>query len=244
MNGTSQPTRVLLVEDEAEIARLVEYQLVRKGYRVTTAFDGAAALNAVKKELPDLIVLDRMLPGVSGDDVLKSLRSNPATQDVPVLILTARREETDRIRGLELGADDYLAKPFSPRELVLRVEAVLRRARGDLHGESGGQILKDGGITVDLGALRVTVRGKETQLTPTELRLLQILMKGRGRTKSRQELVAEVRNVRLDVARRIRSRAMDMHIRRLRRKLGSEGERIETVRGFGYRFRTAGREGA
>ena len=129
--------RILVVEDEAEIAALIAYQLTREGYRVETALNGAAALDAVHRDPPDLLVLDRMLPGVSGDDVLKAVCSDPATRTVPVLVLTARRERAERIQGLELGADDYLTKPFSPRELVLRVEAILRRTHGELKAVAG-----------------------------------------------------------------------------------------------------------
>ena len=231
--------RVLVVEDEAEIAALIAYQLTREGYRVETAPSGTVALDAVHRELPDLIVLDRMLPGISGDEVLKSLRADAATRSVPILILTARREQQDRITGFELGADDYLTKPFSPRELVLRVDAILRRAQGELKPVTrGGRILHAGFLRVDVGAHIVSLDGEEITLTPTEFRLLRVLMERRGRTQSRRQLLAEAWSVDSSMTSRLHTRTVDMHVRRLRGKLGSAGDWIETVRGFGYRFRT------
>ena len=231
------PPRVLVVEDEAEIAALIAYQLTREGYRVETALSGAAALDALHRGLPDLLVLDRMLPEVSGDDVLKAIRADPATEAIPVLILTARRDQADRIQGLELGADDYLTKPFSPRELVLRVDAILRRSQGDLQAATGGgRILRAGPLRVDVGAHIVSLDDEEIQLTPTEFRLLQMLMERRGRTQSRRQLLTEAWDVDSVAASRLHTRTVDMHVRRLRGKLGPVGEWIETVRGFGYRF--------
>jgi two-component system phosphate regulon response regulator PhoB len=227
---------VLVVEDEMDIAALVAYQLTREGYRVETAGNGVDALAAVHRELPALVVLDRMLPGVSGDEVLKSLKSDPATRFVPVLVLTARREQEDRIRGLELGADDYLPKPFSPRELVLRVGAILRRWETPALA-SGGRLLVAGALRVDADAHRATVDGQEVQLTPTEFRLLQVLLERRGRTQSRRQLLESVWDMGSEVSERIETRTVDMHVRRLRAKLGSVGDLVETVRGFGYRFK-------
>lgn len=231
------PARILVVEDEAEIAALIAYQLTREGYRVETALTGTVALDAIHRDVPDLIVLDRMLPGLSGDEVLKSLKSDPATQGVPILFVTAKREQRDRIDGLELGADDYLTKPFSPRELVLRVDAILRRAHGELKPVAGGgRILSAGPLRVDTGAHIVTLDGGEVPLTPTEFRLLRTLMERRGRTQSRRQLLSEAWNVDSSTAGRLHTRTVDMHVRRLRGKLGSAGDWIETVRGFGYRF--------
>ena len=231
------PARILVVEDEAEIAALIAYQLTREGYRVETALTGTVALDAIHRDVPDLIVLDRMLPGLSGDEVLRSLKSDPATQGVPILFVTAKREQRDRIDGLELGADDYLTKPFSPRELVLRVDAILRRAHGELKPVAGGgRILSAGPLRVDTGAHIVTLDGREVPLTPTEFRLLRTLMERRGRTQSRRQLLSEAWNVDSSTAGRLHTRTVDMHVRRLRGKLGSAGDWIETVRGFGYRF--------
>ena len=234
---TKTPPRVLVVEDEPEIAALIAYQLTREGYRVETALHGAAALDALHRDLPDLLVLDRMLPEISGDDVLRALRSDPATASVPVLIVTAKKDRADRIQGLELGADDYLTKPFSPRELVLRVDAILRRTQGERGAATGGgPIRRAGPLRVDIGAHIVTLDDEEVQLTPTEFRLLQTLLERRGRTQSRHQLLTEAWDVDSVAARRIHTRTVDMHVRRLRGKLGPVGEWIETVRGFGYRF--------
>lgn len=243
MSKTRTPPRVLVVEDQPEIAALVAYQLTREGYRVETAMHGAAALDALHRDPPDLLVLDRMLPEISGDDVLAALRAEPATETLPVLILTAKRDQAERIQGLELGADDYLTKPFSPRELVLRVDAILRRTQGERGSASrGGPILRAGALKVDAGAHLVTLDDEEIQLTPTEFRLLRTLMERRGRTQSRSQLLTEAWNVDSGAARRrVHTRTVDMHVRRLRAKLGPAGEWIETVRGFGYRFQKPGR---
>lgn len=235
MASNSAPARILVVEDERDIAALVAYHLTRDGYRVRTASGGPEALEAVTQERPDLIVLDVMLPGFSGLDILGEIRRRPEVADVPVVMLTARREETDRIKGLELGADDYVTKPFSPQELVLRVGAVLRRAKAPPIAGSG-RVLRGGPIEVDLSAMTVTVDGREVTLTPTEYRLLTTLLERRGRVQSREQLLAAV----WDVHVRIETRTVDMHVQRLRAKLGEAGSLIETVRGFGYRFRSEG----
>ena len=224
-----------MVEDERDIAALVAYHLTREGYRVRTAEGGQEALEAVKAEKPDLMLLDLMLPGFSGYEVLQELRRRPELADVPVVVLTARRDEEDRVRGLELGADDYVTKPFSPRELVLRVSAVLRRAQSPAVS-GGGRTLRAGPIVVDLNALRVAIDGRDVDLTPTEYRLLVTLLERRGRVQSRQQLLEQA----WDIHARIETRTVDMHVQRLRSKLGDYGDHIETVRGFGYRFRDRG----
>ncbi|MGH7447133.1 MAG: response regulator [Longimicrobiales bacterium] len=226
------PARILVVEDERDIAALVAYHLTKEGYRVRTTEGGQEALEAVRVEKPDLMVLDLMLPGFSGYEVLHELRRRPDMVDVPVVVLTARRDEADRVKGLELGADDYVTKPFSPRELVLRVGAVLRRAQSPAVA-GGGRVLRAGSIVIDLNALRVDFDGAELELTPTEYRLLVTLLERRGRVQSRQQLLEHA----WDIHARIETRTVDMHVQRLRSKLGSHGALIETVRGFGYRFR-------
>ena len=230
------PARILVVEDERDIAALVAYHLTKEGYRVRTAEGGQEAIEAAATERPDLMVLDLMLPGYSGYDVLAEMRRQPSLNDVPVIILTARREEADRVRGLELGADDYLTKPFSPRELVLRVAAVLRRSQSPAVA-GATRLLRGGGIVVDLNALTVTIAGAPADLTPTEYRLLVTLLERRGRVQSREQLLRAA----WDVQAKIETRTVDMHVQRLRAKLGAAGDHIETVRGFGYRFR--GKEG-
>ena len=230
--------RVLVIEDDDEIAGLVAYQLTRARYRVETAADGAAGLSSLHREIPDFVVLDRMLPGLSGDEVLRAIRDEPATRGLPVLMLTAKNEREDRIEGLEMGADDYLTKPFSPRELVLRVDAILRRAQGErLAPASGARVLSAGNLRVNLGSNAVTLAGRRIQLTPTEFRLLKTLMERPGRTQSRRQLLEAAWDADRGMADRNRTRTVDMHVRRLRAKLDEAGDWIETVRGFGYRFR-------
>lgn len=238
-SGVHSSARVLVVEDEPDIAALVAYQLTREGFRVETALTGAEALAAIGREVPDLVVLDRMLPGMSGDEILRTLRTELNTRLLPVLILTAKRGEEDRIQGLELGADDYLTKPFSPRELVLRVRSILRRSELG-GGESGGRLLGIGPLVLDDVAHGVTIHGEGLDLTPTEFRLLRTLMEGRGRTQSRRRLLERVWDVNSTVAERLQTRTVDMHIHRLRAKLGEMGNCVETVRGFGYRLRVPG----
>jgi two-component system phosphate regulon response regulator PhoB len=226
------PPRILVVEDERDIAALVAYHLTKEGYRVRTAEGGVEALEGVNAERPDLVLLDLMLPGFSGYEVLTELRRRPELAEIPVIVLTARRDEADRVKGLELGADDYVTKPFSPRELVLRVSAVLRRAQAPpVAGAT--RMLRGGGIIIDLNALAVTVEGAAIELTPTEYRLLVTLLERRGRVQSRQQLL----ELAWDIHARIETRTVDMHVQRLRTKLGGAGDWIETVRGFGYRFK-------
>jgi two-component system phosphate regulon response regulator PhoB len=230
--------RILVVDDEPEIVALVAYHLAKAGYRVSTASNGEDALDAARREHPDLIVLDLMLPGMSGFDILEQLRAEEGSRDVAVLMLTARREEPDRIRGLELGADDYLTKPFSLAELVLRVGAILRRAGTTAPGSSDSVVV--GPLVIDRGAMTVTVAGKAVELTPTEFKLLLTLAERRGRVQGRAHLLETV----WEAAPDIQTRTVDMHVQRLRAKLGDAGEFIETVRGFGYRLRaSAGRGG-
>lgn len=228
--------RVLVVEDEPDIAALIAYQLTREGFRVETAATGTEALGAVSREIPDLVVLDRMLPGLSGDEVLLALKGEVATKSVPVLVLTAKREQEDRIEGLELGADDYLTKPFSPRELVLRVRAILRRMQ-EPATDTGGRILRAGPLSLDVNSHNVRLDGEELNLTPTEFKLLRSLLERQGRTQSRRQLLERAWSVDTHISDRIQTRTVDMHVRRLRGKLGVVGDWIETIRGFGYRLR-------
>lgn len=224
--------RVLVVDDEADITALVAYHLAKAGYRVSTAASGVEALNAVREERPDLVVLDLMLPGRSGFDVLSELRGRPETKDVGVVLLTAKKDEPDRIKGLSLGADDYLAKPFSPQELVLRVGAVLRRLTAP--AVSAGGILAAGPVRLDVAAHKAEVDGEPVDLTATEFRLLRLLIEREGRVQDRTQLLETVWRAQPD----IQTRTVDMHVQRLRTKLGRAGSCIETVRGVGYRFRT------
>jgi two-component system, OmpR family, phosphate regulon response regulator PhoB len=233
MTATSAAAeRILVVDDEADILALVTYHLAKSGYRVSTATTGPEALRAARDESPALIVLDLMLPGMSGFEVLEQLRADSATSGIAVLMLTARREEPDRIRGLSIGADDYLTKPFSPQELVLRIGAILRRTAAGAVASSS-DILSIGPVRIDRGAHRVSIDGRDIELTPTEYKLLLTLAERRGRVQARAHLLETV----WEAAPDIQTRTVDMHVQRLRAKLGPAGELIETVRGFGYRLR-------
>jgi two-component system phosphate regulon response regulator PhoB len=223
--------RVLVVDDEPDIVALVAYHLAKSGYTVSTATSGPEGLAVARRDKPSIIVLDLMLPGLSGLEVMEELRGDATTSRIAVLMLTARREESDRIKGLTLGADDYLTKPFSPQELVLRVGAILRRVKaGRQESEDVRQI---GPLRIDSTAHRVTVDGREIDLTPTEFKLLLLLVERRGRVQPRNLLLEMV----WEAAPDIQTRTVDMHVQRLRAKLGVAGDLIETVRGFGYRIR-------
>lgn len=229
MTQPSGGERVLVVDDEADIVALVAYHLAKSGYKVSTATTGSEALERVREEQPSLVVLDLMLPDMSGFDVLGSIRADESIADTPVLMLTARREEPDRIRGLTLGADDYLTKPFSPQEVILRVNAILRRTNARARGES---VVRIGPLRIDRSAHTVTVSDQPVDLTPTEYKLLLLLVDRKGRVQARAHLLESV----WEAAPDIQTRTVDMHVQRLRTKLGAAGDLIETVRGFGYRI--------
>jgi phosphate regulon transcriptional regulator PhoB len=221
---------VLVVEDEPDIRNLIVHHLTRDGFRCRVAASGPEALARVRTAAPDLIVLDLMLPEMNGLEVCRRLRGDPSTAAIPIIMLTAKADEVDRVVGLELGADDYVAKPFSPKELVARVRAVLRRARP---GEPG-RPLGVGGVTLDTARHLVTVDGRPIELTPKEFDLLHALLEAAGRVLSREHLLNRVWGyARAD---EIESRTVDVHIRRLRAKLGAEERRIATIKGVGYRF--------
>jgi two-component system phosphate regulon response regulator PhoB len=222
--------RILLIEDEPDIAEVLQYNLEKEGFEVDGARRGDAGLEAVRREPPDLVLLDLMLPGLDGLEVTRILKRDAATARLPIVMLTAKGEEVDRIVGLELGADDYISKPFSPREVVLRVKAVLRRLHQD---ETASERLEVGGIQIDVAGHQLRVRGKEVPLTATEFRLLRLLLERAGRVQTRGQLLTDVWGYAEDID----SRTVDTHIRRLRRKLGPEADRIETVIGVGYRLR-------
>lgn len=228
---------VLVVDDEPHIVALIAYHLAKAGYRVATAANGTEALSQANRERPSLVILDLMLPGMSGFEILRKLRGRDHTRDVAVLMLTARREEHDRIEGLSLGADDYLTKPFSPQELVLRVKAILRRTGSK---SSSRDVMVIGPLQIDRSAHRVTVEDAEVDLTPTEYKLLLLLAERSGRVQPRALLLETV----WDAAPDIQTRTVDMHVQRLRNKLGRVGDMIETVRGFGYRFNDEARSRA
>jgi two-component system phosphate regulon response regulator PhoB len=222
--------RVLVVDDEPDIVALVAYHLAKAGFRVSTASNGSDAVEQARKEHPSLVVLDLMLPGMSGFDVLEEIRRDPSTAGIAVLMLTARKDEPDRVKGLSLGADDYLTKPFSPAELVLRVKAILRRIGAQAERD---EVLRIGDISINRSAHTVALSGQSIDLTPTEYKLLILLAERRGRVQGRSNLLQSV----WEAAPDIQTRTVDMHVQRLRTKLGPAGDLIETVRGFGYRIR-------
>jgi phosphate regulon transcriptional regulator PhoB len=226
--------QVLVVEDEPDIRDLVVFHLEREGFQCRTARTGLEALKRVKNSTPDLIVLDLMLPELDGLEVCRRLRHDQAISSIPVIMLTAKREEVDRVVGLEIGADDYVAKPFSPKELVARVRAVLRRSRPS--GEPA--VLAIGALKMDVGKHLVAVGGETVPLTSKEFDLLRALIEAHGRVLSREFLLDRVWGYAR--AGEIESRTVDVHVRRLRQKLGAEGRRILTVKNVGYRFEEAG----
>jgi two-component system phosphate regulon response regulator PhoB len=221
--------KILLVDDEPDALEILGFKLREAGFTPIFAKDGARALAAARQDRPDLIVLDLMLPEVDGLEVCKILRRDPATAAIPILMLTARAAEMDRVLGLELGADDYVTKPFSPRELVLRIRKLLQRLQAA--GEPQAQ-LRVGPIEIDVPRHTAQVEGKPLVLTATEFRLLEILARRRGRVQSRDRLLQDV----WGYENPIDSRTVDTHMRRLREKLGDAAEHLETVRGVGYRF--------
>ncbi|NKB65713.1 MAG: response regulator [Candidatus Latescibacteria bacterium] len=226
--------RILVVEDEPDILELVRFNLERAGLEVDGVGDGEAALQRIEEEIPALILLDLMLPGLDGLEVCRLIKQKPALRDVPVVMLTAKAEEVDRIVGLELGADDYVVKPFSPRELVLRIKAILRRL-GDRpeEGENSMEMLSAGPLLIDPVGHTLSLEGSPVDLTATEFKLLLVLVQRRGRVQTREELLRVVWGYQYSGY----SRTVDTHIRRLREKLVPADEWVETVRGVGYRFR-------
>jgi DNA-binding response OmpR family regulator len=221
--------KILVVDDEPEAVELVEFNLKQGGFDVAVAADGAEALKKARGLMPSLIVLDLMLPEVDGLEVCKMLRRDSATSKVPIIMLTAKAAEIDRILGLELGADDYITKPFSPRELVLRVKRILQRGQAP---DQEQERLKFGDLVIDGPRHLVNWRGKKVDLTATEFKLLMLLAQRRGRVQSRDQLLRDV----WDYQSAIDTRTVDTHMRRLREKLGAASKYLDTVRGVGYRF--------
>jgi len=222
---------VLIVEDESDIATLIQYSLGREGLRSRIVSAGRAALEAIRRERPDLVILDIMLPDIDGLEVCRQLQREPNARDLPIIMVSARGEESDIVAGLELGADDYVTKPFSPRVLMARVRAVLRRR--DREEEDAGRItLADGAVVIDTLRHGVAVNGEDIDLTLTEYRLLQYLASRPGFVRTREQIVAAVRGEGTVLS----SRAIDVHVAALRRKLGDRSDLLETVRGVGYRL--------
>jgi len=224
------PSRIVVVEDDPDIAGILRDALNKQGFRAVAVHDGARALDAVRREPPDLVLLDLMLPDMSGLEVLKALKRRPETEGVRVIVVSARAEELDRVLALELGAEDYVTKPFSPRELMLRVKAVLQRQGPAVERESS--TIAVGPIEIDPEMHRASVSGESLQLTLTEFKLLSELVRAAGRVRTREALLTEVWGYESDVL----SRTVDTHVRRLRSKLGPAAAWLETVRGVGYRI--------
>jgi two-component system phosphate regulon response regulator PhoB len=223
--------KVLVVDDEENIRELVRYNLVREGYRVTTVGSGEEALHHVRANVPDLIILDLMLPGIDGLDVCRQLKSDSKTAHIPIVMLTVKGEESDIVVGLELGADDYITKPFSPKVLLARLKAVLRRRKSEPIGET--DVLTFGDLVIHPGRYEVLVQGKPVKLTTTEFRILHLMARRPGWVFTRYQIVDAARGE--DVA--VTDRSVDFHITSLRRKLGPCSDYIETVWGVGYRFK-------
>jgi len=222
---------ILIVEDEKDIIKMLEYNLKKEGYGTLSVRNGEDAIDLARTEQPDMIILDLMLPGMDGLEVCKILRGERKTASIPIIMLTAKSQESDKVVGLELGADDYVTKPFSPRELIARIKAILRRGK---EKDTFQEILKAGDLTVDLSKIAVTVKGKPIELAAKEFELLKALMKARGRVLSRDHLLDTIWG--FDHAAEIQTRTVDVHIRTLRKKLKSESSRIVTVKNYGYRF--------
>ncbi len=223
--------KILIVEDEKDIVKMLDYNLKKEGFRTLSAYDGEDALDLANREHPDLIILDLMLPGMDGLEVCKVLKKENKTATISIIMLTAKSQESDKVVGLELGADDYITKPFSPRELIARIKAVLRRARDK---EKLPEVLKIGDLSIDFSKIQVSVKGKPIELTSKEFELLKILIKTKGRVLSRDYLLDTIWG--FDHAIEIQTRTVDVHIRTLRKKLKAEAKHIVTVKNYGYRF--------
>ncbi|WP_224370768.1 response regulator [Hyalangium versicolor] len=221
--------RILIIEDEQDLAGLIEYNLRAGGFEAESANTGAGGLAKARARTPDLVLLDLMLPDVAGSEVLRMLKSDSELRKVPVVIVSAKGQEADRIQGLEAGADDYVVKPFSVRELMLRVKAVLRRSDAE---EAPAPLLTAGEIQLDTSRHQVRVKGEEVILTALEFRLLRTLLERGGRVQTREVLLSDVWGIQAE----IHTRTVDTHIKRLREKLGPAGDIIETIRGVGYKL--------
>ncbi len=224
---------VLVVEDETDLAELVRYNLQREGYAARRVADGRLALAEVQRQCPDLVILDRMLPGFSGDEVIAQLRRQPRTAGIPIIMLTAKAEETDELVGFALGADDYVTKPFSMKLLLARVAAIFRRAES---AEPPAETLEAGPVRLDVSRHEVLVEGQPVVLTATEFRLLRTLIAGGGRVLSRGQLIDNV----LGTGVAVTDRTIDVHITALRKKLGDAAAWVQTIRGVGYTYRSPG----
>jgi two-component system phosphate regulon response regulator PhoB len=225
-----KPKKILVIDDEPDVAALVSYHLKAKGHHVETVCNPNVSIGIARSLLPDLVILDIMMPDLNGIQICRILRADPKLKNVPIIFLTAKAEEGDRIAGFETGCDDYICKPFSIKELVLRVQSILRRATEGVPEET--RRLQVGRIILDVERHEATVHDRPIELTATEFKLLRLLMERRGRVQTREHLLINVWNYETE----IETRTVDTHIRRLREKLGAEADWIETIRGVGYRM--------
>ena len=223
--------KILIIEDEKDIVKMLDYNLKKEGFKALSANNGEDGLDIARKENPDLILLDLMLPEMDGLEVCKAVKNDTKTAHIPIIILTAKAQEADKIVGLELGADDYMTKPFSPRELIARIKAVLRRLK---EKDKLPEALKIGDVTIDFSKIMVAIKDKPIELTSKEFELLKILIKAKGRVLSRDYLLDTIWG--FDQALEIQTRTVDVHITTLRKKLKNESKRIVTVKNYGYRF--------
>ncbi len=223
--------KILIVDDEKDIVKMLDYNFKKEGYRTVLAYDGEDALSLAKREHPDIVLLDLMLPGIDGLEVCKALKKEEKTSSIPIIMLTAKTQEADKVIGLELGADDYMTKPFGLKELLARIKAVLRRAK---EKEKLPEIINVGSLAIDFSRIAVSLNNKPIELTAKEFELLTTLIKAKGRMLSRDYLLDTVWG--FDQAMNIQTRTVDVHIRTLRKKLKAEAKRIVTVKNYGYRF--------
>jgi two-component system, OmpR family, phosphate regulon response regulator PhoB len=222
--------KILIVEDDKNILKLLRYNLEKAGFTCFTTITGEDAFDILSDEAIDLVVLDIMLPTIDGLEICKRIKQDPSFSHIPIIMLTAKGEEVDKVVGFELGADDYIVKPFSPRELVLRIKAILKR---NAPKQATQDILSSGNVKIDTPRHRVSVDDKTIELAPMEFRLLSVLVGRKGRVQSRDVLLEDVWGISADVT----TRTVDTHVKRLRQRLGKAGKRLETVRGIGYRFK-------
>lgn len=223
--------KILIIEDEKDIVKMLDYNLKKEGFKTLSAHNGEDGLDMARKENPDLILLDLMLPEMDGLDVCKAIKNEAKISHIPIIILTAKAQEADKIVGLELGADDYMTKPFSPRELIARIKAVLRRMK---EKDKLPEVLRIGDLTIDFSKIMVFIKDKPIELTAKEFELLKTLIKAKGRVLSRDYLLDTIWG--FDQALEIQTRTVDVHIQTLRKKIKSEAKRIVTVKNYGYRF--------
>jgi len=223
--------KILIIEDEKDIVKMLDYNLKKEGFRTLSVHDGEDALDLASKEHPDLVILDLMLPGMDGLEVCKAFKKESKTASIPIIMLTAKSQESDKVIGLELGADDYVTKPFSPRELIARIKAVLRRIK---EKDKLPEVLRIGDLMLDFSKIAVAIKNKPVELTSKEFELLKTLIKAKGRVLSRDYLLDTIWG--FDHAVEIQTRTVDVHIRTLRKKLKNESKCIVTVKNYGYRF--------